>query len=118
MTNDKTTFKKRVYQWSKKLDVEVSSIVFRSMSNKWASCSSSGRLTFDTSLLDLSLHLQDYAIVHELLHLQVPNHGKLWKCLMSAYIGDYESCERELKQIVARSCEASATVKHEATFTT
>lgn len=103
MTNNKIAFKNRVHQWSQKLDVKVKSIVLRSMSNKWASCSSSGRLTFDTFLLNLPLHLQDYAIVHELLHLQVPNHGKLWKCLMSAYLGDYESCERELKEIVARS---------------
>ena len=110
MNNDKTAFKSRVHQWSKKLDVEVNSIVLRSMSNKWASCSTSGRLTFDTSLLDLPLHLQDYAIVHELLHLRVPNHGKLWKCLMSAYLGDYESCEQELKKIVARSRQTSAAV--------
>ena len=108
MNNDKIAFKSRVHQWSKKLDVEINSIVLRSMSNKWASCSTSGRLTFDTSLLDLPLHLQNYAIVHELLHLRVPNHGKLWKCLMSAYINDYESCERELKQIVARSRQTSA----------
>ena len=108
MNENKAIFKNRVHQWSKKLDVEVKLIVLRSMSKKWASCSTSGRLTFDTSLLDLPAHLQDYVIVHELLHLQIPNHGKLWKCLMSAYIGDYESYERELKEIVKRSREISA----------
>jgi hypothetical protein len=29
-------------------------------------------------------------IVHELLHFYVPNHGKLWKSLMRAHLGDYE----------------------------
>jgi Protein of unknown function DUF45 len=31
-----------------------------------------------------------YVIVHELLHLKVPNHGKLFKTLLRAYIPDYE----------------------------
>jgi hypothetical protein len=29
-------------------------------------------------------------IVHELLHLLVPNHGKLFKSLMTAYLPDWE----------------------------
>ena len=36
-------------------------------------------------------------IVHELLHFYVPNHGKLWKSLMRACLGDYERAERNLK---------------------
>jgi predicted metal-dependent hydrolase len=34
---------------------------------------------------------QDYVIVHELLHLQVPNHGKLFKSLMNAYLPGWEA---------------------------
>ena len=97
-SKDKATFKARVCQWAEKLDVKVQSIMLRSMENKWASCSSRGRLTFDTNLLSLEPHLQDYVLVHELLHLQVPNHGQLWKCLMKAYLGDYETSEQELKK--------------------
>ena len=40
--------------------------------------------------------LGDYVIVHELLHFSVPNHGRLWKSLMRAHLGDYEDCERRL----------------------
>ena len=42
--------------------------------------------------------LQDYVIVHELLHVSVPNHGKLWKSLMRAHLGDYEKFEDALKE--------------------
>jgi len=35
-----------------------------------------------------------------LLHFNVPNHGKLWKSLMKAYLGDYEKMELKLKEIV------------------
>ena len=57
----------------------------------------SGRLTFNNELLSFDAILWDYVIVHELLHFFVPNHGKLWKSLMSAYLGDYQSLEKRLK---------------------
>lgn len=42
--------------------------------------------------------LGDYVIVHELLHFAVPNHGKLWKSLMRAHLGDFETAERRLRK--------------------
>jgi hypothetical protein len=35
-------------------------------------------------------------IVDELHHFSVPNHGKLWKSLMRAHLGDYEELESRL----------------------
>jgi predicted metal-dependent hydrolase len=95
---EKDSFKKRVARWADRMDVEVNSIVLQPMSTKWASYSSSGRLTFDTELLRLPSDLQDYVIVHELLHCHVPNHGKLWKILMRVHVGDYKSLEDRLPQ--------------------
>jgi hypothetical protein len=40
--------------------------------------------------------LGDYVIVHELLHFSVPNHGKLWKSLMRAHLGDWEGLAERL----------------------
>ena len=59
-----------------------------------------GRLTFDASLLGLRDELQDYVIVHDLLHFHVPNHGKLWKSLMRAHLGNHEALACELQMIV------------------
>jgi predicted metal-dependent hydrolase len=92
-------FKTRVYQWAEKLDVRVRSLTVRPMSRKWASCSTAGSLQFSTDLLTLEPELADYVIVHELLHFFAPNHGKLWKSLMHVHLGDYEICERKLRQI-------------------
>ena len=100
MAQEKENFKKRVRHWSAKLDAPVLSISVRRMKNKWASYSTNGRLTFDASLMGMHRELQDYVIVHELLHFYVPNHGKLWKSLMRAYLGDYERFEEELKRKV------------------
>ena len=45
----------------------------------------------------------DYVIVHELLHFKVPNHGKLWKSLMRAHLGNYEKIEEKLRKATNRS---------------
>jgi len=95
-TDAKREFKAKVYRWADKLDVQISWLGVREMKNKWASCSTSGTLNFNAELLSFDEELQDYVIVHELLHFSVPNHGKLWKSLMTAHLGDYEEIERRL----------------------
>lgn len=94
--NQKREFKNRVYHWAEKLDVTINWMGIRPMRKKWASCSTNGNMNFNSELLDLDQRLWDYVIVHELLHFFVPNHGKLWKSLMRAHLGDYEKIEREL----------------------
>lgn len=100
MTNwrDREEFKARVLEWAAKLDVKARAVYVRPMTTKWASCSTAGTLSFNDELLALDRDLGDYVIVHELLHFSVPNHGKLWKSLMRAHLGDYEALEQELPQ--------------------
>jgi predicted metal-dependent hydrolase len=90
---DKEAFKNRVLEWAGKLDVKVRSLAVRPMKNKWASCSTAGNLNFNAELLTVDCDVADYVIVHELLHFFVPNHGKLWKSLMRAHLGNYEQIE-------------------------
>lgn len=94
---NKEDFKARVLEWATKLEVKVRALAVRPMRNKWASCSTAGNLNFNVELLDLDRDVGDYVIVHELLHFFVPNHGRLWKCLMKAHLGDYERIELRLQ---------------------
>ena len=94
----KRAFKARVNHWAEKLEVKVKWLGVRPMRNKWASCSTNGHLNFNTELLGLDEALWDYVIVHELLHFFVPNHGKLWKSLMRAHLGEYEEMEQRLAE--------------------
>jgi hypothetical protein len=97
---NKKDFKNRVREWAQKLDVNVRVISIRTMKNKWASYTkASGLLIFNVELIEMEKDLGDYVIVHELLHFRTPNHGKLWKSLMRAHLGDYEMLEKRLKEI-------------------
>jgi hypothetical protein len=97
----KAEFKAQVREWADKLDIRVQALAVRPMKNKWASCSTNGNLNFNAELLALDGELSDYVIVHELLHFFVPNHGRLWKSLMRAHLGDYEELEVRLNGRVA-----------------
>jgi len=94
---DREEFKARVLEWARKLEVDAHSIYIRPMRRKWASCSTGGTLSFNDELPGMAKDLGDYVIVHELLHFSVPNHGKLWKSLMRAHLGEYETMEQRLK---------------------
>jgi len=95
---DKDEFKNHVLKWADRLGIEVRSLAVRPMRNKWASCSTAGNLNFNAELLFLDQEIGDYVIVHELLHFFVPNHGRLWKSLMRAHLGEYEKVEQRLRK--------------------
>jgi len=96
--SSKIRFKQRVRDWATKLDIRIAWLGVRPMQNKWASCSTEGHLNFNVELMEMDEKVWDYVIVHELLHFSVPNHGKLWKSLMRAHLGEYEACEGALKK--------------------
>ena len=96
-TATKAAFKSRVHEWAHQLDVNVVWLGMRPMVSKWASCSTNGHLNFNIDLLNLDRSLWDYVIVHELLHFSVPNHGRLWKSLMRAHLGEWQEAEKQLK---------------------
>jgi len=97
--SDRERFKARVLDWAAKLDVAAHAVYVRPMRRKWASCSTTGTLSFNDELLGMEPTLGDYVIVHELLHFSVPNHGKLWKSLMRAHLGDYEALATRLNDL-------------------
>lgn len=98
-TASKKAFKQRVRHWANRLDVPVVWLAVRPMRQKWASCSTGGHLHFSTDLLSLDPTLWDYVIVHELLHFSVPNHGRLWKALMRAHLGNWEAASERLQEL-------------------
>lgn len=94
-----TDLKSKVWQWADHIGVEVREIHIRQMRRKWASISTNGRLTLNTELLHLPQTLSEFVVVHELVHLLVPNHGKLFKGYMSAYLPDWEERQSCLKSL-------------------
>ena len=79
-------FKTRVQTWAARVRVAPAQIRVQQMTRKWASCSARGWCTFASDLLEEGHTFQDYVIVHELLHLKVRNHGRVFKSLLTVHL--------------------------------
>ncbi|MBI3325699.1 MAG: M48 family metallopeptidase [Nitrospinae bacterium] len=88
---DAAALKADVRVWASRIGVKPKRIQIQRMTRKWASCSPAGRVCFSSDLLLEGAAFQEVVIVHELLHLLVPNHGKLFKSLLNAYLPSREA---------------------------
>ena len=79
-------FKNEVFRLAEEIEAKPKELHIRSMRTKWASCSNKGRITFSSSLLSETSEVRTKVILHELLHLKYPNHGKMFKTLFASYL--------------------------------
>lgn len=87
--------KLRVNSWAVKLHVIPRQVRVQEMRRKWGSCSVAGTITLALSLCEKDEDFQNYVIVHELLHLRYPTHGRMFKVLMNLHVPRW----REMEQI-------------------
>jgi len=85
--------RRRVLTWALKLRVNPRVVRIQKMRRKWGSCSSAGTITLASDLATRTRAFQDFVVVHELLHLRLPSHGRLFKALMSAHIPKWRELE-------------------------
>ena len=90
MNDQRKTIRGRVEYWAQRLSVRPRLVRVQPMTRKWGSCSTSGIVTLAADLADQDTDFQNFVIAHELLHLRVPNHGKLFKALMTAHLPEWK----------------------------
>ena len=86
MTISTEEFKELVRVFAEEVGVDFKEIQVRKMKRKWGSCSYKGRLTFDEGLLNKARDFTYEKVLHELLHLKYPNHGKMFKAILKTYL--------------------------------
>jgi len=73
-----------------------SKIFIKRQRSKWASCSSSGNLSFNLRLVFLPPRLIDYVVLHELLHLKFSRHNRDFWREVEKFFPDYRDLENDL----------------------
>lgn len=92
----------RVAYWRQIMNEEPVTWKIRNMKTQWGNCrAASRRLTFNLQLALVDNDLRDYIVVHELSHLQVQNHGPLFKARVARFLPDWEQRRKRLRQAVA-----------------
>ncbi len=87
----KTALRARAEFWAGRLRARPKVVRIQVMTRKWGSCSTRGVVTLSAALVNEPRATQDAVIVHELLHLKIRNHGRVFKALMSAHLPEWRS---------------------------
>ena len=75
-------------------------ITVRSQKSRWGSCSGKGNLNFNCLLMLAPPAVQDYVVVHELLHIIVRLHNEQFKSLLTHYLPNWRQTKEELNRCI------------------
>jgi predicted metal-dependent hydrolase len=65
----------RLVYLAEKHNLDFNRITFRRQKTRWGSCSAKNNLNLNVKLIKLPQELQDYVILHELVHTKIKNHS-------------------------------------------
>jgi len=75
-----------------------SGLQIRGQRTRWASCSSTGAMSFNWRLLLAPAEILDYVVEHEVAHLQIHNHSRHFWNLLGSRCPDYRQHEAWLRR--------------------
>ncbi len=89
----------RLDYFSKKHNLSYNKAGFRCQKTRWGSCSGKNNVNLNVNIAFLPEELQDYVLLHELVHTKVKNHSrKFWVELDKHTEGRAKELSRELKK--------------------
>lgn len=73
-------------------------VFIRNQRTRWGSCSTRGSLSFNFRLVMAPPEVLDYVILHELVHLEVPNHSARFWARLAALCPGFRDHRRWLRR--------------------
>ncbi len=88
-----------IRKWEQSLNVRLAGYYLRQMKTRWGTCNyRTKHIRLNTELATKSSHLFEYVVVHEMVHLIVPNHGKRFVALMNEHYPTWREARAELNE--------------------
>jgi len=87
----------RVAHWTPHVGHAPMSISIRDTKSRWGSCSSAGGLSFCWRIVMAPPRVVDYLVVHELCHLEHPDHSPRFWSLVESFLPDCDALRRWLR---------------------
>ena len=84
-------------KWETVTGLHADSWQIKKMKTKWGTCNVRTRkLWFSLQLAKLKTECLDYVVLHELLHLEVPNHGADYAAMLDYYMPNWRVIHQQL----------------------
>lgn len=88
-------------KWESITGLKCSAWQIRKMKTRWGSCNVQTRkIWFNLYLAKTNTRCLEYIILHELLHVRIPNHGADFKANMDYYMPSWREVREELKKYI------------------
>lgn len=88
-----------VLTWEQRLNVHLRGYSLRRMKTRWGTCNyRTKHIRLNTELVTKPSHLLEYVLVHEMVHLIVPNHGPRFVALMNEHFPSWREARAELNR--------------------
>ena len=89
-------------KWTTQLDITNYTWQVKTMKTQWGSCTTKTRvLLFNLELARVPKPCIEYVVVHELTHLTVPNHNRLFETLMTQRLPNWRILRQQLNDFIA-----------------
>lgn len=88
-----------ILNWEQRLNVRLKGYYLRRMKTRWGTCNyRTKHIRLNTELVTKRSHLFEYVLVHEMVHLIVPNHGARFVALMNEHYPAWREARAELNE--------------------
>lgn len=89
-----------IQKWESKLNIRISGYFLQRMKTKWGSCNHVvGNIRLNTELVKKPKDLLEYVIIHEMVHLIEPTHGKRFVSILDEYYPSWREARAELNEL-------------------
>jgi len=96
-TTARTALTTRLNHLAQKHGFKYNRLFVRNQKTKWGTCSSKNNISLNINLVRLPQEIQDYVIIHELVHLHHKNHSKKFWAEMEKLVPGYKERRERLK---------------------
>lgn len=72
-------------------------ITYRKQKTIWGSCTSKGKINLNVNLVKAPIEVIEYIYIHELVHLEIRNHSKVFWDRVETLLPDYRLAKKWLK---------------------
>ncbi len=88
----------RTHQLAREYGIEIRRVLIRAQKTRWGSCSATGTISLNWRLIHAPPFVQDYLIIHELMHRRQMNHSARYWSLVATAFPRWQEAEAWLKK--------------------